>query len=69
MEKFPEDVVTVLESFDIFNGDMVPNDADVDLAIYRSAEIDVFYYFLDADEGKASKLRTNGKNLNRKCCH
>ena len=51
-ERFPEDVLTVLESFDIFNEDMVPNDADVKFAIYGNAEIDVLpnYFFNPANK-------------------
>ena len=57
-KRFPEDVITVLESFDIFNADIVPNDADVEFAICGNTEIDVLQnYFFDEDEEKASKLK------------
>ena len=57
-EAFPEDAITVLESFDIFNADMVPNDTDLDFAIYGNAEIDVLQnYFFDTDKEKAFKLK------------
>ena len=57
-EAFPEDAITVLESFDSFNADMVPNDTNLDFAIYGNAEIDVLQnYFFDTDKEKASKLK------------
>ena len=45
-QRFPEDVITVHKSLDIFNIDMIPNDADVKFAIYGNAEMSSKITFL-----------------------
>ena len=55
-ERFPKDIITVLKSLDIFDVDMVPNDADVEFAIYGNAEMSSKITFLMWTRKKLPKI-------------